>query len=124
MTQSGQLPYQTSGTAFFLRTGLSLGPGTFENSSSAKNGSSAPSMIERRPFRPGFQALIKSSLLRLERKQNNSSNAFRIRVFLFPSSFGIETKTKSMHYRSSLENNARFQTKMGKVCSRFQTKKA
>ena len=47
MTQSEQLPYQTSGTAFFLRTGLSLGPGTFENSFSAKNGSSAPSMIAR-----------------------------------------------------------------------------
>jgi len=29
-----------------------------------------------------------------------------------------------MHSRSSLENNTRFQTKMGKVYSRFQTKKA
>ena len=75
-------------------------------------------------FRPGFWALIKSSLLRLERKQNNSSNAFRIRVFLFPSSFGIEMKTTSIHSSSSLENNTRFQTKMCKVYSRFQTKKA
>ena len=29
-----------------------------------------------------------------------------------------------MHSRSSLENNTRFQTKIGKVYSRFQTKKA
>ena len=29
-----------------------------------------------------------------------------------------------MHSRGSLENNTRFQTKMGKVYSRFQTKKA
>ena len=75
-------------------------------------------------FIPGLQALIKSSLPRLEHKQKNSSHALRIRVFLFPSSFGIETKTTSMHFRSSLENNTRFQTKMCKVYSRFQTKKA
>ena len=29
-----------------------------------------------------------------------------------------------MHSRSSLENNTRFQTKIGKVYSRFQTEKA
>ena len=29
-----------------------------------------------------------------------------------------------MHSRISLENNARFQTKIGKVYSRFQTEKA
>ena len=35
-----------------------------------------------------------SSLLELERKQNNASNAFPIRIFLFRSySFGIETVT-------------------------------
>ena len=38
-------------------------------------------------------AEIMSSLLRLERKQKNSSNPFRIRIFLFLSySFGIEAR--------------------------------
>ena len=65
------------------------------------------------------------SLLRLERKQKNSSNPFRIRIFLFLSySFGIETINTFIHSRSSLENHTRFQTKMGKVYTRFQTKTA
>ena len=65
------------------------------------------------------------SLLRLERKQKSSSNAFRIRIFLFLSySFGIETINTFIHSRSSLENHTRFQTKMGKVYTRFQTKTA
>ena len=34
-------------------------------------------------FRPGLKAEIMSSLLRLERKQKNSSNPFRIRIFSF-----------------------------------------
>ena len=38
------------------------------------------------------------SLLRLERKQTNSSNLFRIRIFLFLSySFGIETINTFIH---------------------------
>ena len=70
-------------------------------------------------FRPGLK------LLKLERKQNNSSNAFRIRIFLCRSySSGIETITTFIRSRSSLENHTRFQTKMGKVCTCFQTKKA
>ena len=41
-------------------------------------------------FRPGLKAEIMLSLLRLERKQKNYSNQFRIRIFLFLSySFGI-----------------------------------
>ena len=49
--------------------------------------------------------------------------AFRIRILLFLSySFGIETKTTFIHFRSSLKNHTRFQTKMGKVYIRFQTK--
>jgi len=41
-------------------------------------------------FRPGLKAEIMSSLFKLERKQNNSSNAFRIRIFPFRAySFGI-----------------------------------
>ena len=65
------------------------------------------------------------SFLTLERKQKNSSNAYRIRIFLFRSySFGIETITTFIHSRSSLENHSRFQTKMGKVYTRFQTKTA
>ena len=49
-----------------------------------------------------------SSLLRLERKQKNSSNPFRIRIFLFLSylySFGIDTINTFMHPRSSFENH-------------------
>ena len=43
-------------------------------------------------FRPGLYAEIMLSLLRLERKQKNSSNPFRIRIFLFLSyPFGTET---------------------------------
>ena len=42
-------------------------------------------------FRPGLKAEIMSSLLRLERKQKNSSKIFRIRIFLCLSySFGTE----------------------------------
>ena len=63
-------------------------------------------------------------LLRLERKQKNSSNPFRIGIFLFPSySFWIDTINTFIHSRSSLENHTRFETKMGKVYTRFQTKK-
>ena len=59
-------------------------------------------------------------ITKLERKQKNSPNAFRIRIFIFYSySFGIETINTSIHVRScsSLENHTRFQTKMGKVFS-------
>ena len=67
-----------------------------------------------------------SPLLRLERKQKNYLNPFRIRIFLFRSySFGIETITTTfISSCSSLENHTRFRTKMGKVYIRFQTKKA
>ena len=61
------------------------------------------------------------SSLRLERKQH--SNPFRIRIFLFLSySFGIETIKTFIQSRSSLKNRTRFQTKMGKLYTRFQTK--
>ena len=65
------------------------------------------------------------SLLRLERKQNNCSNRFRIGIFFFLScSFGIETINTFVHSRSSVKNHTRFQTKMGEVYTRFQTKTA
>ena len=55
---------------------------------------------------PRINGPIMSLLLKLERKQNNSSNAFRIRIFLFRSySFGIETITTFILSRSSLENH-------------------
>ena len=74
-------------------------------------------------FRPGLQAEIMLSLLRLERKQKNSSKPFRIRVFFFLSySFGIETIKTFIQSRSSLKNHTRFQTKRGKVYTFFQTK--
>ena len=63
-----------------------------------------------------------SSLLRLGRKQKNSSNPFRIRIFLFLSyvySFGIDTINTFMHPRSSFENHTWFQTKMGKNPARW-----
>ena len=64
------------------------------------------------------------SLLRLERKQKNSSNPFRIRIFLFLSySFGIETIKTFIHSRSSLENHTQFQSKMGKIYTLFVPKR-
>ena len=63
-----------------------------------------------------------SSVLRLECK--HSSNAFRIRIFLFLSfSLGIETITTFIRSRSSLENHTQFQTKMGKVYTLFSDQK-
>ena len=68
-------------------------------------------------FRPGLQAEIMLSLLRLERQQKNALNPFRIGTFLFLSySFGIELINMFIHSRSSLENHTRFQTKMTNVC--------
>ena len=46
-------------------------------------------------------------------------------MFLFLSySFGMETINTFIHSRSSLESHTRFQTKMGKVYGRFQTRTA
>ena len=68
---------------------------------------------------------IMLSLLRLERKPKKYSNPFRIRMFLFLSyPFEIETKNTFIRSRSSLESHTRFQTKMGKVYTRLQTKTA
>ena len=54
--------------------------------------------------------------LRLERKQNDSSNPFRIRIFFFLSySFGIETIKTFIQSGSFLKNHTRLQTKMGKA---------
>jgi len=64
-----------------------------------------------------------SPLLRLERKEKHFSNAFRIRIFLFRfNSFGIETITTFISSRTFLEKHTRYQTKMGKVYTRFHTK--
>ena len=58
-------------------------------------------------------------------KKTWPKNAFRIRIFLRLSfTSGIETINTFIHARSYLENNSRFQTKMGKICTCFQTKKA
>ena len=74
-------------------------------------------------FRPGLKAEIMSSLLRLERKQKNSSKIFRIRIFLCRSySFGTEMINMFIHSHRSLESHTQFQTKMGKVYTRFQTR--
>ena len=75
-------------------------------------------------FRPGLQTEIMSSFFRLERKQTISPNAYPIRKFLLRSySFGVETINKFIHPRSSIENHTRFQIKMGKEYTRFQTRK-
>ena len=64
------------------------------------------------------------SLLRSERKQKNLSNPFRIRTFLLLSySFRIETINMLIHSHSSLENHARFQTKMDKVYTVLRPKR-
>ena len=56
-------------------------------------------------------------------KQKNSSNAFQICIFLLLSySFGFETIKTFIRSHSTLENHTRFQTKMGKVYTCFQTK--
>ena len=68
------------------------------------------------------EAEIMSSLLRLERKQKNSSKIFRIRIFLcLSNSFGTEMINMFIHSHRSLESHTQFQTKMGKVYTRFQT---
>ena len=73
----------------------------------------------------GFWQKLLLSLLILERKQKNSSKTFRIRIFLFFSySSGIERINAFIHSWQPLKNHTRFQTKMGKVFSRFQTKTA
>ena len=65
-------------------------------------------------FRPVLKAEVISSFLRLERKQK-----FLQKHFEFAYSI-----TTFIHSRISLQNHTRFQTKMGKVYTRFQTKKA
>lgn len=58
------------------------------------------------------------------RKQKKISNPFRIRLFFSLSySFGIQTIKYVPRLRRSLENHTRFQTKMGKVYTRFHTKR-
>ena len=65
-----------------------------------------------------------SSLLRLERKQKNSANPLKIRIFLFLSHpFGIETINTFIQSRGSLENQTWFQINMGKSYTRFKIKK-
>lgn len=55
-------------------------------------------------------------------KKNFSSNALRIRIFLFLShSFGLETRKTFIHYHTSLENHIRFQSKIGKFYICFQS---
>ena len=49
--------------------------------------------------------------------------SIRIGIFLFLSfSFGTETINTFVHSRNALEKHTRFQTKMSKVYTRFQTK--
>jgi len=70
---------------------------------------------------------MSSFSIRLGRNKNmNSSNAFRIHIFLFRSySCGIETINTfiDVHSRSLLENRTRFQTNMDKVFSDFSDQK-
>ena len=64
-------------------------------------------------FRPGLKVEIMSSFLRLERKQKIFQMHFRTRIFLLlrSYSFRIGTTNTFIHFRSSLENHTRFQTK-------------
>ena len=72
---------------------------------------------------PSSRSYVIITYIRAQTK--NSSNPFRIRIFLFRSySFGIETTTTLIRSRNTLENHTQFQIKMGKVYTRFQTKMA
>ena len=64
-------------------------------------------------FRPGFQAEIVLSLLRLERKQSIIQIHFEFAYFSFFLSYslGIETINTFIHSLSYLENHTLFQTK-------------
>ena len=65
------------------------------------------------------------TITQIRGQTKNSSNPILIRIFLFLSySFGIKTINTFIHSHSSLENQTRFRTKMGKVNTRFQTKTA
>ena len=65
-----------------------------------------------------------SSLLRLGRKQKNSSNAFRIHIFLFRSYLlGIERINTFIHSRSSLENQPDSWPKWAKSIPVFRPKR-
>ena len=62
---------------------------------------------------------MSSLILRLEQQQK----IHIYKIFLFLSySFGIETNNAFIHSSSSLESHSRFQTKMGKVYTSFQTR--
>ena len=66
-----------------------------------------------------------SSLLRLEQQPKKFENSISIHIFLFLSYlFGTKTINKFIHSCSSFENHTRFQTKMGEVYTRIQTKTA
>ena len=64
-----------------------------------------------------------SSLLKFERQQNDFlKSIIRIRILLFLAfSFRIKTTNTFINSRSSLKTHTRFQTKMGKIYTRFQT---
>ena len=72
-------------------------------------------------FRPGLLAEIMSLLLGLQRKQKNSSNPFRIRIFLFLSV--IWPINTFIHSCSSLENHTLFQTKWAHSIPVFRPKR-
>ena len=71
---------------------------------------------------------MSSELLRLERLQKDFlksiSNSYLTLSFFLSFLFGIETINTFMDSRSSLKNHTQFQTKMGKVDTRSQTKTA
>ena len=74
-------------------------------------------------FRPGFRQKLCHHFLDQSANKKNASNAFRNRLFpLCSYSSGIERINTFIRTRSSLENHTRFQTKMSKVYTRFQTK--
>ena len=89
---------------------------------SVSNPISDQKMLSSTPvFRPGLWAEIMLSLLRLERKQKNSSNPFGICIFLFLSySFGIETINTFVHSRSSLKNHTDSRPKWTKCIPVFR----
>ena len=77
-------------------------------------------------LRPDLRKIM-SSLLSLEQQQKRFLKIhfeFAYFSFFLSLSVKIETINTFVHSRSSLENHTRFQTKMSKVYTRFQTKTA
>ena len=82
-------------------------------------------MLFSRPFSDLAFKILCHHYLDYNSNKKYFLKSIRIGIFLFLSfSFGTETINTFVHSRNAVENHTRFQTKMSKVYTRFQTKKA